>query len=104
MTIAYQLRRAAETEVVKASASNKIVEEEIMSEAEEAFVALSTLLGREEWFFGQQKPGLFDASVFAYTHLILDDHMDWQDNKLAKQMMEHNNLVQHQERILEIYF
>ena len=75
-----------------------------MRDAEEAFNALSTLLGQDEWFFVQQKPGLFDASVFAYTHLILDEGMGWGENTLAEQLKRYGNLVQHQERITKMYF
>jgi len=105
MTIAYQLRRAAETELVKASASNVLVEDDIMKDAEEAFEALASLLGEDDqWFFGQEKPGLFDASVFAYTHLLLDEAMRWQENRLGSMLEKYENLVKHQERVVEMYF
>ena len=105
MTILYQLRNAAESELLKASASNKILEVDIMGEAEEAIKALAALLGQKEWFFGQQQqPTLFDASVFAYTHLILDDHLDWNENKLGELLKRRENLVQHRNRILEMYY
>ncbi|KAK4546887.1 hypothetical protein LTR36_001619 [Oleoguttula mirabilis] len=104
MTIAYQLRQAAETELVKSSASDRLVEDDIMRDAEGAFEALATLLGEDEWFFGQEQPGLFDASVFAYTHLLLDDGMPWQENKLAEMARRHGSLVRHQERIAMLYF
>jgi hypothetical protein len=105
MTILYQLRNAAESELLKASASNKIMEIDIMGEAEEAIEALAALLDQEEWFFGQQQqPTLFDASVFAYTHLILDEHLDWKENKLGERLKRRGNLVQHRNRILEMYY
>ena len=104
MTIAHQLKRAAESELVKASASSTILETDNMQEAEEAFEALSTLLGQDEWFFGQPKPTLLDASVFAYTYLILDDGMEWQENKLATQLEKFENLLQHEERVFEMFF
>lgn len=75
-----------------------------MQAANEAFTALSDLLDGDEWFFGLCKPSLFDASVFAYTHLILDSKMHWQDNKLEELLMEHGNLVQHRYRMLEMYY
>ena len=53
------------------------------------FAALSDLLDTEDWFFGLTGPSLFDASVFAYTHLILDSKMHWSDNKLEELLMEH---------------
>ena len=104
MTIAYQQRRAAETELTKALGSSTIVEEEIMREAEEAVNALSTLLGDGSWFFTQEKPGLFDASVFAYTHLLLSEDLAWNHNRLGEQVKGYQNLVQHQARILESDF
>ena len=75
-----------------------------MREAEDAFDALETLLGEDEWFFRQQRPTLFDASVFAYTHLILDENMEWKDNKLGGQLGKRENLVQHRNRVLEMYY
>lgn len=104
MTIAYQLQRAAQHELTKASTSNTIDAHEIMKEAEVAFEALSNALDEDEWFFGGKSAGLFDASVFAYTHLILDEEMQWPDNELGKIVMEHGSLVQHRDRMLELYF
>lgn len=103
-TILYQLKKAAELELTKATASSTIIEADVMQEAEEAIDALATLLGESEWFFGQSKPTLFDASVFAYTHLILDEKMGWQNNKLGDQLRPRENLVQHRNRILEMYY
>jgi metaxin len=103
-TIAHQLRTAAEQELAKTSASDTIVEEDVMREASNAFSALSDLLGTGEWFFGQNKPTVFDASVFAYTHLILDEGIQWQGNKLAELLEEHENLVKHNRRIREMYY
>jgi hypothetical protein len=103
-TVSYQLQKAAESEVLKASASNKISEVDIMREAEDALDALGALLGEDEWFFTQQRPTLFDASVFAYTHLALDENMDWRDNKLGDQLRRRENLVQHRDRILKMYY
>lgn len=104
MTIAYQLRRAAESELVKAAASNVISEVDILREAEEALNALSTLLGQDSWFFGQQNPSLLDASVFAYTHLILDSGLEWSQNGLLEHLKKHENLVQHRDRIVDMYY
>jgi hypothetical protein len=103
-TIAYQLRTATEQELSKTSASDTIVEEEIMRNASDAFTALSELLGSHEWFFGQHQPGLFDASLFAYTYLILDEGIQWQENKLAETLKKHRNLVQHSGKIGEMYY
>ncbi|KAK3691746.1 hypothetical protein LTR37_018474 [Vermiconidia calcicola] len=103
MTIAYQLRRAAETELVKASHSDTISEIDVMHEARQSLEALSTLLGHNEWFFAQARPSLFDASVFAYTHLILNGNVEWGENRLAEELEKSENLVRHQQRIFEAY-
>lgn len=104
MTVSYQLRTAAESELTKASASNTIIEDEIFRDAEEAFEALSTLLGDDEWFFAQDKPGLFDASVFSYAQLILDESLGWKENKLGEMLRGSRNLMRHRERIEQVYF
>jgi metaxin len=103
-TILYQLQRAAESELIKATASDEIVESDIMQEAEEGIDALATILAEDEWFFASQRPTLFDASVFAYTQLILDENMGWQDNKLGDHLRHRSNLIQHRDRILDVYF
>ena len=60
---------AAEHELLKQSAL--IDPESIYRESSKAFQALEALLGDDRFFFGAKAPGLFDASVFAYTNLIL---------------------------------
>ena len=58
----------------------------------------------------QSGPSLFDASVFAYTHLILDsvhdgeEVMQWQVNSLKSILCRYENLVNHRKRILEMYY
>ncbi len=74
------------------------------SEADKAFEALSILLGGDEWFFGSEKPTLFDASVFAYTQLLLDEKLAWKEEKLCRALKRKNNLVQHRERLLVRYY
>lgn len=74
-----------------------------MRAADEAWSALDELLD-EEWFFEQQKPGLFDASVFAYTHLLLDEAMEWEENRLGDVMRGMERIVQHRERIKDMYY
>lgn len=100
--IAYQLRKAAQDELVKANAH--VDAEELLADAREAFEALAVLLKEDEWFFGASGPGLFDASVFAYTHLLLDQRMGWKRNDLAEVLMGYENLVRHRERVLSGYF
>ncbi|MCJ1366817.1 hypothetical protein MMC16_005947 [Acarospora aff. strigata] len=101
-TISYQLRKAAEAEILKHSPVLDI--DDLYSEANNAFHALSTLLGDDTFFFGNEKPGLFDAGVFAYTHLLLDEGMGWKDTKLVKGLEKHQNLVNHRQRIYKTYF
>ena len=126
MTIASQLRSAAQSEIVKATTKSgstyRLDEAEIMREVDEAFSALSTLLGNAQWFFEDQgesqsratpqnDPGLFDASLFAYTHLILDRRKDgisgglrWNQNPLAALLERYENLVRHRDRIVDLYY
>ena len=101
--IAYQLGAAAQTELLKGLALSEI--RELYVEADEAFAALSTLLGTDSWFFGADAPTLFDASVFAYTHLLLDEGMGWgREEALVRAVRGRNNLVRHRARILSGYY
>jgi metaxin len=98
------LRLAAEKELLKFS--TVISAETLYNQAEEAFAALETLLGRDDWFFGASRPGLFDASVFAYTHLLLDEGLGkgWLDTRLPDALMSRKRLISHRDRILASYF
>lgn len=98
----YQLQQAAMDELKKTH--NVISETGLYAEAEKAFEALSTLLGDNDWLFEGKQPSLLDASLFAYTHLILADSMGWQDMRLAKILRRSSNLMRHRDRILELYF
>ena len=73
-------------------------------EAEDAFAALEVLLGSDKWFFGTSKPSLFDASVFAYTHLLMDYKMNWVETHLKDSLLQQKGLVKHHDRILKTYF
>lgn len=97
-TLAHQLRSAAESELLKSS--SKIDAQSLYHEAKKAFEALSVVLGEDDWFFGSEEPTLFDAGVFAYTHLLLDEDLGWRDDKLGSSVRERGNLVRHRERIL----
>ncbi|KAJ5628037.1 hypothetical protein N7490_010265 [Penicillium lividum] len=99
--LGFQLQKAARDELLKSSSYVDVAELE--GDAASAFQALSALLGEDDHFFGRPNPGLFDASVFAYTHLILDEGMGWKRNRLAQLLREHNNLVQHRERLLGFF-
>lgn len=102
LSIAHNLRQAAEKELLKFSAV--INSESLYREAEDAFAALEMLLGTDKWFFGASKPSLFDASVFAYTHLLMDRTMDWVETRLQDAALQHKTLVKHRDRILSAYF
>lgn len=97
--LSQQLQQAARDELLKSS--TYIDADDLEVEARNAFEALSTLLGSDLYFFGREKPGLFDASVFAYTHLLLDESLGWQRNPLGRYLKRFDNLVQHRERLLE---
>ncbi|TVY56708.1 Metaxin-1 [Lachnellula cervina] len=101
-SISHQLRSAAEAELL--THSSIIDTDDLYSEADKAFEALSILLGEDSWFFGNSKPTLFDASIFAYTQLLLDDELGWQEKKLCRALRRRANLVQHRERLLVRYF
>lgn len=108
LTIAHQLRTAASAELLKSSYSKRIDVEELYREADKAWEALESLLGENEWFFGEREPGLFDAGVFAYTHLILGfdvvGGLMWADRRVAAGLRWRGGLVKHQERMLERYY
>lgn len=104
LSIARSLREAAAAELLKYSA---VINANILyTQAEEAFAALEMALGTDTWFFGAAKPGLFDASVFAYTHLLLDEGLGrgWVDTRLADAVCARKNLVRHRDAILASHF
>ncbi|KAK2751554.1 hypothetical protein FQN55_000275 [Onygenales sp. PD_40] len=100
--LARQLQQAARDELLKYSSYIDV--DDLEAEANKAFESLSALLGTNEHFFGRQQPGLFDASVFAYTHLLLDESLGWEQNPLGRYLKRYDNLVQHRQRLLEAYF
>ena len=93
---------AAEAEILKHAAILDV--DELLGEADNAFEALDILLKDDVWFFGAKNPGLFDAGVFAYTHLILDRGLGWRDERLMEVLMSREGLVRHRERIVSGYF
>ncbi|KAI1091940.1 hypothetical protein F5B19DRAFT_247939 [Rostrohypoxylon terebratum] len=100
-TSLYHLRRAAESDILRTLNTPIVNGKTLYEGAREAFEALSTILGDDDWFFGTVQPGLFDAKVFSYTHLLLDDRLVWGDWTLTEIVMEFPNLVAHRDRILE---
>lgn len=95
------MQQAARDELLKSSTYIDV--SALEAEAAEALEALSTLLGDNTHFFDRPNPGLFDASVFAYTHLILDKKMGWKYNRLEQLLLQHSNLVEHRERLLKFF-
>lgn len=93
--------------------------DKIYGDARRAFAALATLLASwagddaTGWFFGAARPTLFDAHVFSYTHLILDDDyvpasqrgQGWADDTLRRMLRDGcPGLVAHAERMLATYW
>lgn len=99
--------------------------EKIYADARRAMEALETLLVQNTddsaWFFGVSRPSLFDAHVFSYTHLILDNKyilpdilskerseslVDefWGDDTLRKIVRNCPRLVEHAETMLRTYW
>ncbi|KAF3912590.1 Metaxin-3 [Orbilia brochopaga] len=80
----------------------------LYARADEAWAALSTLLGTDRWFFGARDAGLFDASVFAYVHLILAAESDSGSSSIVAELVagvrRHNNLLEHEARIRRTWF
>lgn len=101
-SIARALRAAASAELLKHRAVIDPVQ--LYREADQAFEALSVLLAENQWFFASKGPTLFDASVFAYTQLLLDDRFRWDEDGLPAALRRRENLVRHRERLVERYY
>jgi hypothetical protein len=108
-----QLQHAAEAEILQSTSANTSrsrlagsieasEREKIYTAARSAFGALSTLLEQSgtEWFFDTPSPGLFDASMFAYTQLLLDRGLGWVDRTLVEVVEQHEPLCRHRDRLL----
>ncbi|KAI3542546.1 hypothetical protein CABS01_01910 [Colletotrichum abscissum] len=122
LTLAHRVRAAAEAEVLKVTRSAVVDAKRVHADARAAFEALAALLeengssrssrhsekggegGGGEWFFGCEGPTLFDASVFSYTQLLLDEEFGWVDASLSEILREFPALVRHRERLLERCF
>ncbi len=97
----HALHAAATSEILKTTrrTNSGIDAEQILEDARAGFAALSALLGDDEWFFGAEGPGLLDADVFAYTHLLLGGGVKWRDAVLGECLAEFANLVAHERRL-----
>jgi metaxin len=101
-SIARQLQSAAREELLK---TNVVIDaQELYAQAANAFRSLSTLLGEDKFFFGQSTPGMFDASLFAYSQIILDERLDFRNPVLRASLRNHANLVQHRDRLIRGFF
>ncbi|KAL8714949.1 MAG: hypothetical protein Q9225_006490 [Loekoesia sp. 1 TL-2023] len=105
LSLTKTLQSAALEEIIKNSISPIVDVNALYRESDNAFSALSELLGDNDWFFGEDAPGLLDASVFAYTYLLCDKSMGWkeEEERLGKGLREGKwpNLVEHRRRIHE---
>lgn len=97
----HTLHSAATNEILKTKRRPLLLPEQLYSDARIAFQTLDTVLGFDEWFFGATEPALFDAEVFAYTHLILDASFGWQDDALGACLEGCDRLVEHRRRLYE---
>lgn len=117
--LANQLRTAAAAEVWGSSSGAQAVTAsataQLYRDAEAALSALSTLLeSGDGYFFGSSEPTLFDAAVFSYTHLLLEDddettttgepRFQWHNRVLPDMVRAHPRLVEHRDRIVAKYW
>lgn len=101
LALSRSLQAAALAELLITSPT--ISAEALYKDAETAMAALSALLGDDTWFFGTQKPGLFDASVFAYTYPLFGG-LEWAEKGLQERLRRCENLIRHREGIVGKYF
>ncbi|KAH8147588.1 uncharacterized protein LAJ45_08416 [Morchella importuna] len=104
LILSHQMQAAATKELLKARPGGIINPDDIYADAESAVSALSAVLGEDEWFFGAEEPGYFDAAVFGYTHLVLATEWDEGEAGLMRAVKGHANLVAHEERICRTCF
>lgn len=122
----------------RGSAGGTIDVERLFREAEEAVGALGVVLGGCEWFgdvlrssdtdadkggqggegkeeeYDRTGPGMLDAAVFSYTHVILElfseiaeglEEEAWSPaRRLVRAIEGERSLVRHRERVLEVYY
>ncbi|KAF4552635.1 Glutathione S-transferase-like protein 6 [Elsinoe fawcettii] len=95
----HTLRAAASAEISKSNSTGTITEAALQEEGQQALDALEELLEKDDWFFGAKEPGLFDAAVFAYTHLLLEEELEWGWNGLGGYLKGKRGLVGHRRRV-----
>lgn len=97
----YQLRHAAESQILQSIGRPIVNAAALYERAEQAFEALSVALGSSNCFANLPDPGLLDAAVFSYTQAILDDRLAWVDTRLRDSLLKYPSLVKHRNRVLE---
>ncbi|KAK7431681.1 hypothetical protein QQZ08_001618 [Neonectria magnoliae] len=97
----HTLRTAATSEILKTTRRPHITPPQLYADAAAALRSLSAVLSDDDWFFGASAPGLFDADVFAYTYLMLDDALAWRDLALGECLDGLDNLRRHRKRLYE---
>lgn len=133
--LAHQLRAAAAAEVWGATRRGSSRQptaaamDQLYTDAEVALSALATLLGENDgldgedgdgnhYFFNRREPTVFDAAVFSYTHLLLEDanadtaasagqqdRFYWQSRRRLPDLVRAQpRLVQHRARIVARYW
>ena len=112
--LASQLRAAAAAEVwgsqqQDVSRATPAATAQIYRDADAALSALATVLGGDDYFFGSAEPTLFDAAVFSYTHLLLEDgdgssRFPWHNRVLPDMVRACPQLVRHRDHIVERYW
>ncbi|KAK3360290.1 hypothetical protein B0T25DRAFT_126624 [Lasiosphaeria hispida] len=102
------LREAAASEILKGTGMLSLELEDLDLEVlekrgQEALEALAELLRESEtgWFFDAEEPGVFDASVFAYTYL-LSRHVSDRDISGTVKTAAGGTLDKHRIRMLEM--
>lgn len=100
LALSRSLQAAALAELLTTSLN--ISPERLYADAEAALAALSELLGDDKWFFGAEKPGLFDASVFAYTYLLFGG-LEWVEVGI-KERGRWENLRRHRGDVVVRYY
>ncbi len=89
--------RSSVHEVLAGGLATYYSKEEIYADADAAWAALSALLGNDDYF--ASPPGLLDAAVFSYTHLILSLPLDFSARDIRISLSQYKNLIAHHERI-----
>ncbi|KAK0387186.1 hypothetical protein NLU13_5499 [Sarocladium strictum] len=104
-SLLHTLRTAATTEILQTTRRPILNPSLLHADAIAALRSLDALLGettktsseKNVWFFGADAPSLFDAEVFAYTWLLLDDEgaMGGLISGVREELRGLQNLVRH---------